>query len=132
MGGGGVGWAPFPMARTMNGGASWQQTGEPPIPGMDTNRVVAVTSDIGWASGDDGTVVYTADAGATWSHAHLPSAYLFGITAIDDQTAWVVGVGAHTSPPGIIARTGNAQHWETQSDPSWPNMYGISFAGARR
>jgi photosystem II stability/assembly factor-like uncharacterized protein len=129
---GGVLFAPFPMAKTKDGGDSWQQEGLPPIPGMDTNRVVAVTSDIGWAAGDDGSVVYTTDAGTTWSHASLPSMYLFGITAIDDRTAWVVGSGAHSAPPGIIARTRDAVHWEVQSDPAWPNMSGISFVGARR
>jgi len=75
---------------------------------------------------------YTTDAGATWYDVHLPSAYLFGVTALDDQTAWVVGLGTYGIPPGIIARTRDAQHWEVQSDPSWPNMNGISFVGARR
>lgn len=129
---GGIGFRPFPLARTADGGASWQQTGEPPIPGMDTNRVVAVTASVGWGSGDDGNVAYTTDAGRTWAHTALPSAYLFGITATDDRHAWVVGLGANTRPPGIIARTGDAQHWMVQSDPSWPNLTGISFAGARR
>jgi photosystem II stability/assembly factor-like uncharacterized protein/nitrous oxidase accessory protein NosD len=129
---GGMSFAPFPLVKTTDGGATWQQVGRPPIPGMDTNRAVVVTADIGWVSGDDGNVEYTTDAGATWSHVSVPSAFLFGITAIDDQTAWVVGPGVHGTAPGIIAHTSDAQHWEVQSDPSWPNMNGISFVGARR
>jgi photosystem II stability/assembly factor-like uncharacterized protein len=126
------GWN-MPLVKTTDGGASWQQ-GQPPIPGLfDANRVVAVTADIGWASGDNGKVPYTTDAGATWHAATIPaSAYLFAVTAMDDQTAWVVGVGEHGAAPGVIARTRDAHHWEVQSDPSWPNMSGISFVGARR
>jgi len=123
---------PFPLVKTTDGGATWQQVGPPAIPGMDTNRVVVVTADVGWVSGDDGNVVYTTDAGATWYHVNVPSAFLFGVTATDDKTAWVVGPGLGVTPPGIIAHTSDAQHWEVQSDPSWPNMNGISFVGARR
>jgi len=128
-----VGGYAMPLATTADGGTTWQFTAQPIYP-WDMNRVVAVSSTTGWVAGDDGTVKYTTDAGATWytGDPKLPSAYLFGITAINDRTAWVVGIGRRGSPPGIIAHTSDALHWEVQSEPSWPNMSGISFVGARR
>jgi len=128
-----VGGMGIPMATTADGGATWQITNAPVYP-WDMNRVVAVNTTTGWIAGDDGVVKYTVDAGTTW-HAgtpNLPSAYLFGITAISEQSAWVVGLGLRARPPGTIARTIDATNWKAQSDPSWPNMRGISFVGARR
>jgi photosystem II stability/assembly factor-like uncharacterized protein len=125
------GWS-MPLVTTTDGGATWQTSEHPLIFGGDMNRVVAVSPTTGWTSGDYGNVMYTTDAGATWYDVSLPSAFLFGVTAMDDKTAWVVGPGVHGVAPGIIARTLDAQHWEVQSDPSWPNMSGISFVGARR
>jgi len=87
---------------------------------------------VGDSSGGYGTILHTTDGGATWYDVNVPSAFLFGVTALDDQTAWVVGPGLGRIPPGIIARTCDAQHWEVQPDPSWPNVNGISFVGARR
>jgi len=124
------GWG-MPLATTADGGATWQVTAHPLSAG-DMNRVAAVSPTTGWVAGDYGNVRYTTNAGATWYDVSVPSAFLFGITAMDDKMAWVVGPGLHGTPPGIIARTCDAQHWEVQSDPSWPNMNGISFVGARR
>ena len=127
-----VGGFSMPLVATMDGGITWQASGQPLIAGGDMNRVAAVSLTTGWVSGDYGNVKYTTDAGATWYDVSLPSAFLFGVTAMDDKTAWVVGPGVHGTAPGIIARTRDAQVWEVQSDPSWPNMNGISFVGARR
>ncbi len=124
------GWS-MPLATTADGGATWQVTAQPLSAG-DMNRVVAVSPTTGWVSGDYGVVKYTTDGGATWYDVNVPSAFLLGVTALDDQTAWVVGPGLGGTPPGIIARTRDAQHWEVQSDPAWPNLNGISFVGARR
>lgn len=124
------GWR-MPLATTADGGATWQFTGQE-LSATDMNRVVAVSPTTGWVSGDYSNVIYTTDAGATWYHINVPGMYLFGITAMDEKTAWVVGIGVHGAPPGSIARTLDAIHWQLQSDPAWPNFSGISFVGARR
>ncbi|MBU1751990.1 MAG: hypothetical protein KKA73_30290, partial [Chloroflexi bacterium] len=124
------GWG-MPLLTTADGGATWQVS-DHPLSGGDMNRVVAVNPTTGWTSGDYGNVLYTTDAGANWYDASVPSAFLFGVTALDAQTAWTVGPGLAGKPPGIIACTRDAQHWEVQSEPAWPNMNGISFVGARR
>ena len=125
-----VGGFAMPLATTADGGATWQVTEYPLYP-WDMNRVVAANLTTGWAAGDNGTVKYTTDAGENWYDVNLPSSFLFGVTAMSAQAAWVVGPGL-PRPPGVIARTIDAQQWEVQSDPSWPNMNGISFVGARR
>jgi len=91
---------------------------------------------VGDSSGGYGTILHTTDGGVTWvrqgSPADIPNTNLLEVSAVDAQHAWVVGPGLHGVAPGIIAHTRNAQHWEVQPDPSWPNLNGISFVGAWR
>ena len=49
-----------------------------------------------WASGTGGTVIRTADGGATWSRLEIPDAAALDfrdIDAVDDRTAYVLSIG---------------------------------------
>ena len=55
-----------------------------------------------WASGTDGTVIRTADGGATWSRLEVPDSSRLDfrdIDAVDDRTAYVLSIG-----PGDASR----------------------------
>jgi photosystem II stability/assembly factor-like uncharacterized protein len=64
--------------------------------------VSAVSDRVAWASGADGTIVRTADGGATWQTSAVPNAEKLDfrdIDAIDDKTAYVLSIG-----PGELSR----------------------------
>jgi photosystem II stability/assembly factor-like uncharacterized protein len=66
-------------------------------------RGVSTVSDrVAWASGANGTIVRTADGGATWQALTAPNAEKLDfrdIDAIDDKTAYVLSIG-----PGELSR----------------------------
>src|SRR5262245_10740005 len=62
--------------------------------------VSAVSDRIAWASGSAGTVLRTADAGATWQTLAIPGAEKLDfrdIDAIDGQIAYVLSIGSGDS-----------------------------------
>jgi photosystem II stability/assembly factor-like uncharacterized protein len=130
-----VGGPALPLVKTTNGGAAWQQVG-PALNPFDTNRVVAVTADVGWATGDSGMVKRTDDGGQSWSLQRPPGvgAYLFTVTARDTRVAWAVGSKEQTQPqlPGWLLRTFDGQNWEARRAPVNAGLSGMSFVGARR
>jgi photosystem II stability/assembly factor-like uncharacterized protein len=129
-----VGGPGLPLVKTTDGGASWQQ-GQPPIPGLyDTNRAVAVTADVGWATGDNGNVQRTDDGGQSWvSQKPLGvGAYMYTVTAADTRTAWAVGPKEIGADAGWLLRTFDGQHWEARLAPVNASLWGMSFVGARR
>ena len=63
--------------------------------------IAFVDSQTGWAVGDFGTILHTADGGQTWTRenaGNLPS--LYAIDAIDKGHRWGVGEG------GIVVGVG--------------------------
>jgi len=78
---------------TEDGGLTWSrsQTG--------TNRLIydvsVEKSGKGWAVGQVGTLLRTEDGGKTWTSQANPKeqegSHLFGVHAIDGNTAWIVG-----------------------------------------
>ena len=101
--------------------AQWQiQTS--PIP-ADLRAVHALSSNVAWASGSNGTVLRTADGGASWISCAVPTgaarADLIAVQAINDTTAIVM-----TSGKGKLSRlyrtTDSCQTWKlvfTNPDP---------------
>jgi photosystem II stability/assembly factor-like uncharacterized protein len=64
----------------------------PPFGGNNLRKVTFLTPQIGWAIGDQGTIVRTTDGGTRWEY--VPSGTtsdLYGITFISDQVGWIVG-----------------------------------------
>jgi photosystem II stability/assembly factor-like uncharacterized protein len=82
---------------------------------LDLHSVFFVTPDIGWASGDFGTIIKTRDGGATWT-AQLGGTPGSDAKAINDLrfidhdtgfAAQVTGTGDHT-----LLRTTDGENWE--------------------
>lgn len=125
------GWQ-LPLAKTTDGGANWQTVG-PDLSTGDMNRVVAVTADVGWAAGDYGVAQRTLDGGQSWSRDPTGTgSYLYAVSAVSAEMAWVVGPNENHSGPGWLLRTQNGRDWEAQPAPVSADIAGLSFVGARR
>jgi photosystem II stability/assembly factor-like uncharacterized protein len=78
--------------------------------------VSAVSAQVAWASGNNGTVIRTVDGGATWTRLPVPGAEALDfrdIEAFDAQTAYVLAIG-----PGdrsrIYKTTDGGKSWTLQ------------------
>lgn len=72
-----------------------------------------VDSKVVWASGTDGTVVYTADGGETWAVRkvnHDPSYDFRDIEGLDDATAVIINCG---DPAQILRTTNGGLRWKS-------------------
>lgn len=103
--------------------------------------VSAVSARVAWASGANGTVLRTADGGATWQRLSIPDSGQLDfrdIDAIDDRRAFVLSIG-----PGDASRiyrtTDAGATWErqfTNPDPKaffdamafWDADRGVAFS----
>ena len=79
----------------------------------DLRGLSVVNSKVVWASGTDGTVVYTADGGQTWAVRkvpHDPSYDFRDIEGLDDATALVINSG---DPAEILRTTNGGLRWKS-------------------
>ena len=132
VGGSGMG---LPLIKTRNGGTTWiSTTQDSPFGFLDINRVVAVSADMGWLTGDNGLIARTDDGGLTWEAQNAPNvgAYLFAISAANPWMAWAVGNASIGGSNGWLLRTIDGQTWIAQPAPVNADMKGISMVGARR
>lgn len=78
--------------------------------------VSAVSDRVAWASGAGGTVLRTADGGATWQALAVPDAAALDfrdVDAVSDTTAYILSIG--TGPASRIYKTTDAgAHWTLQ------------------
>lgn len=78
--------------------------------------VSAVSDTVAWASGAGGTVLRTADGGATWTKLTVPDAAKLDfrdVDAVSDTTAWILSIGA--GPLSRIYKTSDAgARWTLQ------------------
>jgi photosystem II stability/assembly factor-like uncharacterized protein len=78
--------------------------------------VSAVSDRVAWASGANGTVLRTADGGATWTKLAVPDAEKLDfrdVDAVSDTTAYILSIGA--GPASRIFKTTDAgAHWTPQ------------------
>jgi photosystem II stability/assembly factor-like uncharacterized protein len=88
-----------------------------------------------WASGTGGTVIRTADGGATWSHLEIPDSKSLDfrdIDAVDDRTASVLSIGEGDA--SRIYRTADAgRTWTLQFRNDNPRAFfdAMAFRDAR-
>jgi photosystem II stability/assembly factor-like uncharacterized protein len=78
--------------------------------------VSAVSEDVAWASGTNGTVVRTIDGGATWENVSIAAAAdldLRDIDAFDAQVAYALSIGSGDTSR-IFKTTDGGESWETQ------------------
>jgi photosystem II stability/assembly factor-like uncharacterized protein len=78
--------------------------------------VSAASDQVAWASGANGTVLRTADGGATWTKLTVPDAARLDfrdVDAVSETTAWVLSIGAG-SDSRIYKTVDAGAHWTLQ------------------
>ena len=77
-----------------------------------------------WAAGDGGTVVSTADGGATWAVENSGTVQdLRGIAAADAAHAWAVGDGGT-----IVSTADGGATWTSQPSNTGHDLFAVSFS----
>lgn len=109
-----LGYAPLPHWEPQTSGVTARLRG-----------VSAVSDRVAWASGANGTVVRTADGGATWTTMAVPDAGRLDfrdVDAVSDTSAYVLSIGA--GPASRIFKTTDAgAHWTPQFVNDDPNAF---------
>lgn len=133
------------LYRTLDGGTNWT-IAAPDLGGpFDFDDVCAINADLVWAvlnlSGDAGGTIFRVRLekekvlSDKWNPA--PGYQYEGVTAFDDQTAWVVGYKGFDADPelptGIILHTKDGETWTSQKLPvDDVELWKVSFVGAHR
>jgi len=80
----------YSLARSKDGGRTWQFAGPSPASAMYTG--ISFADDLhGWLVGADGTVLRTIDGGDTWAAQPVGSDISpLGVVAVDSMTAWII------------------------------------------
>ena len=91
---------------------------EPQVSGVKARlRGVSASSDrVAWASGASGTVLRTADGGATWTKLDVPDAAgldFRDVDAVSETTAYILSIGAGASSR-IFKTVDAGAHWTSQ------------------
>ena len=103
--------------------------------------VSAVSDRVAWASGANGTVLRTADGGATWTKLAVPDAEKLDfrdVDAVGDTTAYILSIGAGAASR-IYKTTDAGARWTlqfTNDDPKaffdamafWDAEHGLAFS----
>jgi photosystem II stability/assembly factor-like uncharacterized protein len=92
------------IIHTKNGGITWVRQGPEMIPDIPIDDVAAIDHNNVWVVGLNsvgeggisyGTILRTTDGGETWirqgSGSSIPDVGLSGVSAVDNEVAWVVG-----------------------------------------
>nr|QNO52933.1 Ycf48-like protein [Methanosarcinales archaeon ANME-1 ERB6] len=112
---------------TTDGGNTWIDQTPSGVFG-DANEVFAVDANTAWVATDN-TVFYTENGGENWTKQTVSADFLLGVSAIDANTAWTVGV---VGSGGIIFNTTNGgQNWTEQTPPVNVGFSVVSFAQLR-
>lgn len=81
---------PYSVARSKDGGRTWQAAG--PAPSGAAYAGISFADDLhGWLVGANGTVLRTIDGGDTWAAQPVGSDIsALGVVAVDSMTAWII------------------------------------------
>jgi uncharacterized repeat protein (TIGR01451 family) len=118
--------------RTADGGSTWSHATPAPPPDSEPlnwswNDVAYVDASHIWAVGSAGSnigaVIFSGDAGATWTAQTSPTEVgLFGVDFVDATHGWAVGWG------GVILATSDGSTWQTQRpSANAPSLYDVDF-----
>ena len=104
-----AGWSSgdFVVYKTTDGGRNWQAHGPFADAGIRVLATSFVDSSRGWVCGEYGTMVRTADGGATWQWLETGSnADLSGIVFVDAMHGWASGTGGeYPNTRDVLLRT---------------------------
>ena len=119
------------VASISAGDGSW--VWQTPVPQIETLRaVVFVGASEGWAAGDGGALLRTADGGKTWSaRVSGTDASLRGLSFANAECGWAVGrsLDADHNPDGnaILATTDGGLTWHFQDAGVQSGLSAVTF-----
>ncbi|HEV2291684.1 MAG TPA: hypothetical protein VGR60_07575 [Gemmatimonadales bacterium] len=95
--------------------------------------MVAVDTNVVWASGRGGVVIHTTDGGAHWQVDTIPGAtglFLTDVSAFDAREAWVVGTDFNGGRAAIYHTTDGGHTWQLQWALTDPKIFldAVAFA----
>ena len=101
--------------------------------GAEFRGLVAVDTNIVWASGSGGVVIHTTDGGAHWRVDTIPGAtalFLTDISAFNGREAWVVGTNFRGGSAAIFHTDDSARTWHQQWALTDPKIFldAVAFA----
>jgi len=111
--------------RTDNGGTGWTKVVNLPIDStVNLREIIFADALHGWAFGNYGKVIHSADNGQTWTLQSTPTSFaLSDADFLDTQTGWISG------DHGTILHTGDGgETWVSQSSGTIQDLRAIAFA----
>jgi photosystem II stability/assembly factor-like uncharacterized protein len=111
------------IIQTSNGGQTWREQSS----GVDNHlfSVFFLDNEIGWAVGENGTVVLTENGGKSWESVQLNSGFFISdIKFRDKSDGWAVGSSRRTFPSDLVLHsTDGGRNW-TRVDVGVPEDLG--------
>ena len=124
------------ILHTDNAGSSWEIQNADVVPSNDANGITAVDENVAWMAADYGVVKKTTDGGDIWSfQTNVPQGtagyFLYRVSPINKDIAWIAGFPASYNVSGIILSTvDGGETWIRQyTDPNIP-LEDVSFVGS--
>ena len=109
-----------------DGKNSWQRQNVPAEVTANLNAIFFIDGEIGWAVGNDATILRTINGGTTWTQATPPAettSHLHGVFFNDNLNGWVVG-----DHDLILATTDGGKSWKKQNATTTAaNLHGVHF-----
>jgi photosystem II stability/assembly factor-like uncharacterized protein len=118
---------PSPASAAPSQGPAWRW--QLPLPqGNGVHGLAFPTRGDGWFVGDAGTIMRTADGGATWSRQRSgTTSALHGVAFVDANTGYTVGAA------GTVLRTANGgSAWARRTSHTTLDLTGVAFVDRRR
>ena len=120
---------------TTDGGENWLSR-PTPIGISHNNGVCAVTEMKAWIAADYANLLFTDNMGDSWVHQTVPvcsvgTGYFMGITAADENRAWMVSANFGSGVGGGTFHTiDGGDTWVRQDSPVNSPLRRVSFVGA--
>ncbi len=122
------------LIKTTTGGIEWEYAGPDSAQGeiADANGITVLSPLSAWVVLDYDNIWRTEDGGITWVEQQIPQSakghFLLRISAVDGNTAWVVGRSSAGLPSGVILHTTDGGNtWTRQDDGTLPAVWDVGF-----
>ncbi|MBI1807406.1 MAG: hypothetical protein HYR76_10190 [Ignavibacteria bacterium] len=112
---------------------SWTPQPPPPTQSGTNYTSVVFVSDTGWATGDNGAIAYTQNAGGSWKaessgvSVTLRASFFSGEAGFNHNTGWVVGDNGT-----ILKSTDQGKTWTSEESGTTSNLYSVTFVDSVR
>lgn len=115
------------ILETTNGGITWTQKTSKPFGSWNMNDIIFVSSNSGWAVGENGFIFHTVDEGQAWRMQDSKvSVNLSAIYFVSTQEGWIVGAGGT-----VLHTTDGGSSWEKQESGTQYDLCDVQFVNSQ-